>query len=87
MGQQLNIDREMANITSSSEPYVLELLTKHTHTMICLHGRGGDGWLFTGMLLSTILPAYENRDTLRSRFPSRRWVFPSAPCRWNSSFE
>lgn len=48
----------------------------HTHTVVFLHGRGGNARNFAGSL-------YRWRDsrsrTIMDAFPSFRWVFPQAP--------
>lgn len=77
--------------------HALESTANHTHTAIFLHGRGDNGPDFAEELFaSTISGAGEvvaskaqtpgPAPTLRSRFPSWRWVFPSAPDRWSTVF-
>ena len=56
----------------------------HTHTVIFLHGRGDNGPDFAEELFASTLAS---GLTLQRRFPSWRWVFPSAPDRWSTAFQ
>ncbi|KIW70622.1 hypothetical protein PV04_02875 [Phialophora macrospora] len=82
--------------------HALEPAANHTHTAIFLHGRGDNGPDFAEELFASTIsdgrgviaseapapaPAPAPTSTLRTRFPSWRWVFPSAPARWSTVFE
>lgn len=67
--------------------HVIEPATKHTHTAILLHGRGDNGPDFAQELFSSRLSEGADNETLFSRFPSWRWVFPSSTLRWSTAFE
>ncbi|KAI5307477.1 hypothetical protein KEM55_008184 [Ascosphaera atra] len=66
------------------EPRVLPARREHTHTIIFLHGRGGDGDEMLSCVFgmkdsaSRILPFYH---------PGCRWVFPTAPPRYHSQLQ
>ena len=57
----------------------------HTHTAIMLHGRGSGGEEFEEALGMTDIST-RPWETLFSHFPSWRWVFPSAPMLWSSTY-
>ncbi|WEW61714.1 hypothetical protein PRK78_007208 [Emydomyces testavorans] len=65
------------------EPFVIPPRRPHTHTIILLHGRGGNGCDFGVELLTTKLLS---ADTLSQRFPSTKFVFPTAKLRRATQF-
>lgn len=78
--------------------HVLEPTANHTHTAIFLHGRGDNGPDFAEELFASTISGAggvvasgartpDPAATLRTRFPSWRWVFPSAPDRWSTVFK
>jgi lysophospholipase-2 len=64
--------------------HILSPETQHTHTCICIHGRGSNGPEFATDLFS--FDSSQGR-TLQEHFPSWKWVFPSAQERWSTPFE
>ena len=65
-------------------PAIFEPTSKHTRTIILLHGRGSTGQEFAEDLFAAELSG--KHGTLHQRFPSYRWVFPSARVIWSSAF-
>ncbi|KAF1349611.1 Phospholipase/carboxylesterase/thioesterase [Delphinella strobiligena] len=63
---------------------VIEPREKHTHTCIFLHGRD-----YTGDLMSQELFAEQSSSglSLQTRFPTWRWLFPTASTAYNSKFQ
>ncbi|KAI3316883.1 hypothetical protein HD806DRAFT_401603 [Xylariaceae sp. AK1471] len=68
----------MALLETLTKPWVIEPMTKHTHTVIFLHKFPSD--IDKNTLRDRLLCEKSARDelTLRSKFPSIRWVFPHA---------
>ncbi|KAI2470471.1 Alpha/Beta hydrolase protein [Annulohypoxylon bovei var. microspora] len=64
--------------------HVVEPTTRHTHTAILLHGRGGTGEDFAEELLDSI---GLTEETVAQRLPAWRWVFPSSKQLWSTTFE
>ncbi|KAJ9500821.1 hypothetical protein H2202_003379 [Exophiala xenobiotica] len=62
--------------------------SKHTHTVIFLHGRDSDSQEFASEFFESEAsePAGEKR-TLPDLFPSIRWVFPTAPTLHSRRFD
>ncbi|EGD90143.1 hypothetical protein H112_02616 [Trichophyton rubrum D6] len=60
------------------EPTVIPPRSKHTHTLILLHGRGGVGRVFGAEIITTVLSAPSSDNTLPKRFPGLKFIFPSA---------
>ncbi|EFR03235.1 hypothetical protein MGYG_06237 [Nannizzia gypsea CBS 118893] len=60
------------------EPTIIPPRSKHTHTLILLHGRGGAGRVFGAEIITTILTAPSPDNTLPKRFPGLKFIFPSA---------
>lgn len=56
----------------------------HTTTVILLHGRGSNGPEFAEELFSSTTSKHQN---LGLTVPQTRWVFPTAPTRWDTRFE
>ncbi|KAH7026652.1 Alpha/Beta hydrolase protein [Microdochium trichocladiopsis] len=73
------------------ESYIIEPAStaKHTHTIILLHGRGSDGEEFAGEFFDSLANDDEqvNTATANAFFPNFRWVFPSSPSQWDSTFK
>jgi lysophospholipase-2 len=73
------------------EPVIFDPTTApHTHTVILIHGRGSSGAEFSTDIFDAELSmsASANKaQNLRTRFPSFRWIFPSARTTWTSAFE
>jgi predicted esterase len=67
------------------EPLVFEPISKHTHTIILLHGRRSTGQEFAEDLFAAELST--KHESLRQRFPTYRWVFPSSRKIWSATFE
>lgn len=67
--------------------HVVLPLAKHTHTAILLHGRGDNGPDFAKELFSSRVSDGASSETLLTRLPTWRWVFPSAASRWSIIFE
>ncbi|KAI0132913.1 Alpha/Beta hydrolase protein [Xylariales sp. AK1849] len=64
--------------------YALEPQSRHTHSVILLHGRGSTGEEFAEEILS---PKLSTGMTLPEQLPSCRWVFPSSRELWSTAFE
>lgn len=64
--------------------HVVNPLTTHTHTAIVLHGRGSNGQEFAEEFFSSHL---SDNKSLAQRLPGWRWVFPSSPELWSSTFQ
>lgn len=61
------------------ESFIIPPRTHHTHTLILLHGRGGNGRDFGIELITTKLQQTgATIDTLSQRFPSTKFIFPTA---------
>lgn len=56
----------------------------HTHTAIVLHGRGSDGPEFAEEFFSSHL---SDNKSLAQKLPGWRWVFPSSPELWSTTFQ
>ncbi|KAI1931748.1 hypothetical protein LOZ58_002742 [Ophidiomyces ophidiicola] len=65
------------------DPFIIPPRRNHTHTMILLHGRGGDGRDFGVELITTKLLS---GDTLPQRFPTTKFIFPTAKLRRSSHY-
>ncbi|KAI5289631.1 hypothetical protein KEM54_003525 [Ascosphaera aggregata] len=63
---------------SFAEPIILPAKESHTHTIILLHGRGGEP---ADMLYNLFGLRTSDNQLLPSLFPHVRWVFPGAPQR------
>ncbi|EER24902.1 Phospholipase/Carboxylesterase family protein [Coccidioides posadasii C735 delta SOWgp] len=66
------------------QPFILPPRRQHTHTVILLHGRGGNGRDFGVELITTKLLSC---DTLPQRFPSTKFIFPTAKLRRSTQFK
>ncbi|KAI1845544.1 hypothetical protein JX266_008402 [Neoarthrinium moseri] len=64
--------------------HVLEPQSRHTHSIILLHGLGSTGEEFAEELLTAKL---STEKTLRDQLPACRWVFPSSCELWSTVFE
>lgn len=71
-------------MASFPPPHIVEPTTSHTHTVILLHGRASEGPEFADELFSS---NSSNNESLKARFPSWRWVFPSSRNRWSLVFQ
>lgn len=69
--------------TSFPPPLIIEPSTKHGLTVILLHGRGSTGPEFSEEFFNT---CSSSEESLTKRFPSVRWVFPSARIRTSTVF-
>jgi lysophospholipase-2 len=69
------------------DPIIFEPSSEHSHTVIMLHGRGSNGQEFAQELFEAQFLVDNENVTLRSRFPSYRWVFPSSRELWSSTFD
>lgn len=77
-------DSESLEKMSFPEPYIVEPMTSHTHTVILLHGRSSEGPEFADELFSSKSSKKEN---LPAHFPSWRWVFPTSRERWSTVYQ
>jgi lysophospholipase II len=75
----------MAKTPSFGPLHIIEPTSPHTNTIILLHGRGSNGPEFASELFSTKL-SLTSEESLQSRFPSCRWVFPSSQLLWSTAF-
>ncbi|EEP78477.1 predicted protein [Uncinocarpus reesii 1704] len=66
------------------EPFVIPPRRPHTHSIILLHGRGGNGRDFGVELLTTKLLS---SGTLTQCFPSTKFIFPTAKLRRSTQFK
>ncbi|EZF33617.1 hypothetical protein H101_02828 [Trichophyton interdigitale H6] len=64
--------------------HTIEPRSVHTHTVILLHGRSGNGPEFAEELLNS---KTSEETTLIAKFPNCRWVFPTSRERWCSAFQ
>ncbi|KAI0131413.1 Alpha/Beta hydrolase protein [Daldinia grandis] len=82
------MDREIPPSISSANNFgpthVVEPTTRHTHTVILLHGRGSTGEDFAEELFDSMRPT---EQTMTQRLPAWRWVFPSSKQLWSTTFE
>ncbi|KAI1741678.1 acyl-protein thioesterase [Xylaria scruposa] len=69
---------------SNKQLYIVEPTTRHTHTIILLHGLSSNGEKFGKGLLETGIT--KNGKTLQELFPGTRFVFPTAKRRRSSAF-
>ncbi|KAF3483653.1 uncharacterized protein GIQ15_02977 [Arthroderma uncinatum] len=69
------------------EPTIIPPRSKHTHTLILLHGRGGAGREFGAEIITTELSAPSPDNTLPKRFPGLKFIFPSAKTTYSSQWE
>lgn len=58
--------------------------TRHTQTIVLLHGRGTNGKDFADELFSSDL---SDGRSLRDALPGVRWVFPCAKEEWSTTFQ
>ena len=76
-------------MTPPTETFIGPPTLAHTHTIILLHGRGSTGPEFASELFESTVPSPTNSSqqlTLPSRFPSCKWIFPSATPRSSTVF-
>lgn len=66
------------------ESLIFEPSTIHDITVVLLHGRGSTGKEFSKEFFDT---SSSSGESLQDRFPSVRWVFPSAKCRTSTVFQ
>lgn len=59
--------------------------SQHTHTAIILHGRGSNGPEFAEELFGE--SNLSDGTSLTQRFPGWRWVIPSSPLVWSTTFQ
>lgn len=64
--------------------HVIEPESRHTHTVVLLHGRGSTGKEFADELFDTTL---SGSKTLKQLLPGWRWVFPSSQRLWSATFQ
>jgi lysophospholipase-2 len=81
------LTQEMSASSLFPSPVIFEPISHHSHTIIMLHGRGSNGLEFANELFEAQTAVSNRGETLRSRFPSCRWVFPSSREFWSSTFE
>lgn len=55
------------------EPYIIHPTSKHTHTIILLHGLGGNGETFGSALMQ-----HDNLSSLSNHIPGMKYIFPTA---------
>src|SRR6202012_2600430 len=67
------------------QPAIFEPTSRHTRTIVLLHGRGSTGREFADDLFAAELSA--RHESLRQRFPNYRWVFPSSREIWSTAFQ
>ncbi|KAJ6024738.1 hypothetical protein N7540_005535 [Penicillium herquei] len=65
-------------------PHIHPPQGSHTHTVILLHGRGSNGLEFAEELFSSTT---SEGQSLPSRLPTYRWVFPTSRDRWSTTFQ
>lgn len=81
-------------MTAPPPSFIVPSTSAHTHTIILLHGRGSTGADFAIDLLECVVlnhtspsPSPSLRTTnLPQRFPTCKWVFPSAKSRYSTVF-
>ncbi len=66
-----------------SEPHVVLPTSIHTHTIILLHGRGGNGKEFADELFEG---ETFSEQSLPQHFPGFKWVFPNAKSSFSTVF-
>ncbi|KAI3323381.1 acyl-protein thioesterase [Xylariaceae sp. AK1471] len=70
--------------TANQTTYIIEPTTKHTHTIILLHGLGSNGEKFGRELLETGKTSVGK--TIAELLPGTRFIFPTAKRRRSSAF-
>lgn len=64
--------------------HIINPQSRHTGTAIVLHGRGSNGQEFADEFFSSHLSGHK---PLASALPGWRWVFPSSPSLWSTTFQ
>lgn len=73
------------NDTPSFGPiHTIEPQTNHTHTVVLLHGRGSSGLEFAEEFLTSQTSA---TISLTEKFAGVKWIFPSSPMLWSTTFQ
>ncbi|KAF4949927.1 hypothetical protein FSARC_13335 [Fusarium sarcochroum] len=78
-------DQKTSSAESFGPVYVVEPVTRHTHTAILLHGRGSNGEEFAEELFDET--KLSDQSSLAQKLPSWRWVFPSSRELWSTAFQ
>ncbi|KAI0459076.1 acyl-protein thioesterase [Xylaria acuta] len=78
------IGTSYAKDNGNEQPYIVEPVARHTHTIILLHGLSSNGEKFGEELLET--GRTKNGKTLPELLPGTRFVFPTAKRRRSSAF-
>lgn len=72
------------------KPHVIHPQAAHTYTIIFLHGRGSSGHEFANDLFESQVGGVSEpqiRITLPERFSNCKWVFPTTPKRFSTTFK
>ncbi|KAL9620045.1 MAG: hypothetical protein Q9160_005423 [Pyrenula sp. 1 TL-2023] len=67
-------------MNQSTNPFVVLPTSRHTHTIIFLHGRGSNAAEFASEIFES---QASDRRLLTEIFPGIKWVFPDAPRQWS----
>ncbi|KAG4431278.1 hypothetical protein IFR05_013244 [Cadophora sp. M221] len=73
-----------ASRTTSSEPYVVQPTSTHTHTFILLHGLGSNGEKFGAEFLESSISS--NGTKFTEIFPGAKFIFPTSKKRRSSAY-
>ncbi|KAF3911032.1 hypothetical protein AA313_de0203107 [Arthrobotrys entomopaga] len=80
----------MSSSSNFPEPLIVTPQFQHTHTIVFLHGRGSTGEELADSLSEASLTkntSSEQSVTLFTRFPTIKWVFPSAKLNYSTVFQ
>ncbi|PHH53867.1 Acyl-protein thioesterase 1 [Ceratocystis fimbriata CBS 114723] len=76
--------KKKAERTNLKPPFIVEAPGHHTHSFILLHGLGSNGEKFGKELLETGIDS--NGQSLASRFPGAKFIFPTSRRRRSTAF-
>ncbi|USP80870.1 Phospholipase/carboxylesterase [Curvularia clavata] len=75
------------NLETKDRPFgpihAIKSKSEHTHTAVILHGRGSTGEDFAEEFFQSTL---SDGSSLLDKLPGCRWVFPSSPELWSTTF-
>lgn len=80
-----NISPKSEAATAFGTVHIEQPTSQHTHTAILLHGRGSHGPEFAEELFEE--SKLSDGTSLTERFPGWRWVIPSSPLVWSTTFQ
>ncbi|KAI3321037.1 Phospholipase/carboxylesterase [Xylariaceae sp. AK1471] len=85
---QRNPAKAVDDLTSSGMSFgpvhVIHPRTEHNYTALVLHGRGSNGKEFAEEFLASTL---SSGQSLPEKLPEWRWVFPTSPELWSTTFQ